>query len=213
VASNLHVARMKALAQKFEASAEAVGVEFVPISQEQFASPAEMDAALVDLTGGAGFSDIVVMAPSVPAVEMAHKHLAENGVMNIFAGLPRGTMCGFDMALVMEKGARYTGMSGSSIDDLRHMLHLTESRELATNRSVAAIAGLEGLADGLKAVSDGKFAGKIVIYPHITGLPLTTLGELHARLPDVAAHLEQDGSWTNAAEDVLLRHFLNPALA
>lgn len=210
VASNLHLTRIHALAAKFQADAEARGVEFIPVSQEQYDSVEAMSAALDEMTGGAGFDDVVVMAPSVTAVEAAHKHLATDGVMNIFAGLPRGTMCGFDMALVMEKKIRYTGMSGSSIEDLRHMLDLTESHELSTNRSVAAIAGLEGLADGLKSVSDGKFAGKVVIYPQIAGLPLTTLEELHKSLPAVAAKLDEDGSWTNDAEELLLRSFLAP---
>jgi D-arabinose 1-dehydrogenase-like Zn-dependent alcohol dehydrogenase len=208
VASNLHLARIQALAHKFEASATEAGVAFVTVSQEQFASQEDLDEALNEMSGASGFDDIVVNAPSVGAVELAHKHLAPNGVMNVFAGLPRGTMCGFDANLIISRNIRYTGMSGSSIDDLRHMLALTESHALSTNRSVAAVAGLEGLPLGLKSVSEGRFSGKVVIYPHISGLPLTPLEELEEILPDVAAKLGEDGSWTNAAEEELLRTHL-----
>lgn len=204
VASNLHLARIEALARKFQAEAEARGIEFVPFSQEQFAGQDEVDDALQALTDGEGFDDIVVMAPSTTAAETAMAHFAQDGVMNIFAGLPRGTMSAFDVNLAVSRGVRFTGMSGSSIDDLRHMLALTESHDLATNKSVAAVAGLEGLPDGLRSVADGKFAGKVVIYPQIRGLPLTPIEELDDRLPDVAAKLAPDGSWTNEAEEELL---------
>jgi hypothetical protein len=44
---------------------------------------------------------------------------------------------------------------------------------------------------GIYAVRDGRFPGKIVIYPHITDLPLTPLEELGAVLPTVAARLKR----------------------
>lgn len=208
VASNLHLARIQALDHKFGESARAKGINFVPVSLESFAGQAELDAYLDELTRGEGFDDIVVNAPSTATIENALPHLAENGVMNVFAGLPRGTMCGFDINLTTQRNIRFTGMSGSSISDLRRMLDMTESHELVTNRSVAAVAGLDGLPEGLKSVSEGAFAGKVVIYPHIRGLPLTKLEELPAVLPSVAAKLDADGSWTNAAEEELLRTLL-----
>lgn len=211
VVSNLHLSRIQALAQKFHESAEAADIEFIPLSLEMFADQQSMDKHLRALTNNEGFDDVVVMAPSTSAVEAAMIHYAEDAVMNIFAGLPRGTMCGFDVNHTIARGVRYTGTSGSSIDDLRGMLHLTESHELATNRSVAAVAGLEGLPEGLRSVADGKFAGKVVIYPHVHGLPLTPIERLGERLPKVAARLAEDGSWTNEAEEELLRELLPSA--
>lgn len=208
VATNLHRSRIDALAHKFAQSAADRGIEFVPLSQEDFENQEAMDKRLQELTNDEGFEDLVVMAPSTTAVEAALIHCAPNAVVNIFAGLPRGTMSAFDVNQVVADGVRFTGMSGSSIDDLRHMLAMTESHELATNKSVAAVAGLEGLPDGLRSVSQGKFAGKIVIYPHISGLPLTPLEKLADQLPNVAAKLAPDGSWTNEAEAELLRTLL-----
>ena len=208
VASDLVSNRLGALSEKFGATAQEQGIELVTLARDTFPDQASMDAALRNATGGEGFDDIVVLAPATVAVEGAYQHLAENAVMNIFAGLPRGTMCGFDANLVTQRGVRFTGTSGSSIGDLREMLALTESHELATNRSVAAVAGLEGFKDGLRAVIDGRFAGKVVIYPNIGSLPLTPIEELGETLPGVAAKLAADGSWTNAAEAELLRELL-----
>ncbi len=208
VATNLHRVRIEALAEKFQAGAAEQGIEFVPFSQDTFDSQEAMAAHLRTLTEGEGFDDVVVMAPSTAAIEAAQPHCAENAVVNVFAGLPRGTMCAFELAPVINRGVRYTGMSGSSISDLRHMLELTESHQLATNRSVAAVAGLEGLPEGLRSVADGRYAGKVVIYPQISGLPVTPLEELAETLPAVAARLAPDGSWTNEAEEELLRTYL-----
>lgn len=89
------------------------------------------------------------------------------------------------------------------------MRDLVETKQLPTNRSVAAIAGLEGVSEGLRSVSEGRFAGKVVIYPNLSKpLPLTPLWELDKVLPDVAAKLDEDGMWTPEAEQELLREML-----
>lgn len=208
VASDLVSNRLGALGQKFGATAQEQGIDLVTLARDTFPNQAAMDAALTESTAGHGFDDIVVLAPATVAVEGAYQHLADNATMNIFAGLPRGTMCGFDVNLVTARGVRFTGTSGSSINDLRQMLGLTESHELATNRSVAAVAGLEGFPEGIRSVMDGRFAGKVVIYPNLANLPLTSLDKLGETLPNVAARLAPDGSWTNAAEEELLREML-----
>ncbi|MEZ4612249.1 MAG: hypothetical protein R2838_18715 [Caldilineaceae bacterium] len=70
---------------------------------------------------------------------------------------------------------------------------------------MAAVAGLEGVPDGLRAVADGRFAGKVVIYPHIKQLPLTPLEDLADVYPTVYAKLKDGQTWTNEAEEELLR--------
>ena len=89
------------------------------------------------------------------------------------------------------------------------MLYLTESHALSTNRSVAAVAGLEGVPDGLEAVAEGRFPGKVVIFPNLSKpLPLTTLAELEDVLPTVYAKLDENGEWTQEAEEEFLRQML-----
>lgn len=161
-----------------------------------------------DMGAGERFDDIAVMAPSADAITEAYAHLADGGVLNVFAGLPRGTLAPFDLDAVVRRGVRFIGTSGSSIEDLRRVRDLTESGTLSPNRSVAAIAGLDGVPDGLRAVAEGRFAGKVVIFPQLR-FPLTPLTDLAETLPSavakaVAAKLDGNGGWTRAAEQELL---------
>ncbi len=209
VATNLHRARIIAVEEKFAKSAQEHGVDLVCFSNESFPSFEALDAHLQAESDNRGYDDIAVMAPSVPAIEMAMAHLTEHGVMNVFAGVPRGTMARFDLNDVIRRHVRFTGTSGSSIEDLAHMRDLTESHALSPNKSVAAVAGLEGVDEGLRAVADGRFPGKVVIFPNLTKpLPLTTLAELKERLPSVYAKLDEGETWTVAAEEELLRLLL-----
>jgi threonine dehydrogenase-like Zn-dependent dehydrogenase len=209
VATNLHLPRIRAVEEKFAGAAQEAGVDLVCISQESYPDRAEFNARLAAESGGQGYDDIAVMAPSVPAVEMAMSHLADNAVMNVFAGLPRGTQAMFDINAIVRHNVRYTGISGSSIEDLALMRDMTESKVLSPNKSVSAVAGLEGVADGLAAVADGRFPGKVVIFPNLgKSLPLTTLPELKQTLPSVYAKLGEGESWTKEAEEELLHLLL-----
>jgi D-arabinose 1-dehydrogenase-like Zn-dependent alcohol dehydrogenase len=209
VATNLNHRRIVAVKKKFSGAAQAAGIQFVTYSQDQYAGEAELEADLQHETGGAGYDDIAVMAPSVPAIELAMNQLADDGVMNVFAGVPRGTMARFNINDIKQRGVRFTGTSGSSIEDLAHMRDLIESKRLATNKSVNAVAGLEGVDEGLRAVADGRFPGKVVIFPNLSKpLPLTPLPELATTLPTVYAKLGEGESWTVEAEEELLRLLL-----
>jgi D-arabinose 1-dehydrogenase-like Zn-dependent alcohol dehydrogenase len=134
--------------------------------------------------------------------------LAPRGVMNIFAGVARGTMAQFDLSDAYLKQARVIGHTASSIDDLRFMLFQAETGALSPNRSVAAIGSLAAAFDGLKAVKDQTLSGKIVIYPHIKEMPLTALPDLKDILPSVYAKLKDGREWTVEAEDEFLRLML-----
>lgn len=209
VATNLHAVRMEPVRRQMSRQAAASGVELVYFSNDEFADDAAFFARKWAETGGRGYDDIAIMAPTVSAIEQASAMTAPGAVVNVFAGLTRGTQARIDLNQVAQHGVRYTGASGSSIDDLRAMRDLVESRQLPTNRSVAAIAGLEGVAEGLQAVANGRFAGKVVIYPNLNKpLHLTPLADLAAVLPSVYARLDEDSMWTNAAEVELLETML-----
>ncbi len=209
VATNLHAARMEPVRKQFTRQATEAGVDVVYLSQDQFADEESFFSRKVGETDGRGYDDIVIMAPTVAAIEQAAHMAAVGGVINVFAGLTRGTQARIDLNAVAQRGVRYTGTSGSSIADLAHMRDLVEGKQLPTNRSVAAIAGLEGVAEGLRSVANGRFAGKVIIYPNLSRpLPLTPLWELDKVLPAVAAKLDEDGMWTPDAEQELLREML-----
>ena len=154
-----------------------------------------------------GFDDIVVLAPVPALISDSSRYLAQEGVMNVFAGVARGTMAEVDLSDVYLKQTRWIGQSGSTIQDLRTMLEQEESGVLSTNRAVAAIGSLDATRDGLKALQDAVFPGKVVIFPHIKDFPLTALSDLKDKLPTVYAKLE-NGQWSHAAEEEFLRLML-----
>ncbi len=199
VGTDVDDARLAHLRERLAAKAEAKGIRlelFNPLKD-----PRGQDAVLRELAPE-GFDDIVVLAPLAPVVQQCWGYLNHEGVMNVFAGLPKGTMATLDVAAFAHKRVRVLGTSGSSMEDLAEVLALTERGELDTNLSVAAVGGIDAFREAVIATQEGRYPGKIVCYPQID-LPLTGLGELAERLPAVAAKLGPSGEWTVAAERVL----------
>jgi hypothetical protein len=88
------------------------------------------------------------------------------------------------------------------------MLQQVESGALSPNRSVAAVGSLSATKEGLVAVRDTVYPGKIVVYPHIKDMPITTPSDLKESLPSVYAKLNDGREWTNEAEEEFLRLML-----
>ena len=201
MATDLVAERLQVLASKYgQLIEDKRGTSHFEMRVPGNQSPDEFSASLVEATGGEGYDDVVVLAPSPRVVSGAVRMLARDGVMNIFAGLPRGTMAGIDLSAVVDKGVRFTGTSGSSIRDLRTMLGAAEGGRLDPNLSVAAVSGLRDVKNGLEGVAHQAFPGKVVIYPQIEDFPLTRLSELKQVLPQVYAKLGPNESWTVEAE-------------
>jgi len=196
--------RLGELCDSFAGQAKEKGIEFIclnPMNKETYAEGmAEFKKT--------GFDDIIVLAPVAPVISDAATYLAPKGVMNVFAGVARGTMTALDLSDAYLKDARVIGHSASAMDDMLLVLDKTYSGELSPNRSVAAVGSLSAAKDGLKAVKDATLAGKVVIYPNIKEMPLTPLAELKDSLPSVYALLNERGEWTNEAEAEFLRLML-----
>ncbi len=195
--------RLQDLCASFAAEAQCKGIEFVCLNPTK----AE-DAARLASFKTSGFDDIVVLAPVPAVISDAATYLAARGVMNVFAGVARGTMAELDLSDAYLRDARVIGHSASSIDDLRLMLQQAESGMLSPNRSVAAIGSLNAARAGLQAVHDATFPGKIVIYPNIRDFPLTALPDLKDKLPSVYARLKDGREWTREAEEEFLNLML-----
>ena len=99
------------------------------------------------------------------------------------------------------------GSSGSGLSDLRFTLAETEAGRLSTDRAVAAIGGIFALREGLAGVAEGRFPGKVVIYPQLD-FPLISITELKNHLPAVAEKLEAGRFWNRQAEAALLETLL-----
>ncbi len=149
------------------------------------------------------YSQIMCLSSSPEAVAMTYPLLSDGGVLNLFAGIPRGVRVPLDLTLLATRHLRLMGSSGSSMADMAHCLHLTAEGLLPVRRVLSAIAGLNALPEALQAVQQHRYMGKIVIFPHLPDLPLMGLHELAERLPTVATHLEEGRFWTKAAEEAL----------
>ena len=161
-------------------------------------------------TKGRGADDVIVTAPTAAAVTQAARVMAGDGMLVLFAGLPVGTRATVDISRVFLHGAQYTGTSGSRIADQALVVAKTLAGQLSPGRAVAAVGGIEAAPDGLRSLIEGRFAGKIVIFPQLLGLPLTSLEDLAAEDPELAAALGPGGTWTSEAEAVLFARHLEP---
>jgi D-arabinose 1-dehydrogenase-like Zn-dependent alcohol dehydrogenase len=155
-----------------------------------------------------GFDDIVVLAPVPKVISESAQYLAKRGVLNIFAGVNRGVVAGLNLNETVLRGTRVIGHSASTIEDLRLMLHMAETGTLSPNRSVAAVGSLSAASDGLMALRDATYPGKVVIFPQIKEFPLTSLHDLKTKLPSVWNKLKNGREWTVEAEQEFLRLML-----
>ncbi len=204
VATDVDVARLQSVADRFGGTARERGITLVTLNPKEMGDVA-FNAELKRLTNGHGYDDIVSMVPVAALIEHAADYLAEGGWFNIFAGVARGTMASLDVNLITQKGCRFLGSSGSSLSDMRETLARVENDELSTNASLAAIGGMAAAAEGLRAVKEGWFPGKTLIFPLIHDLPLTTLPEMKEKMPSIFAKLKDGQFWTQEAEEELLR--------
>jgi threonine dehydrogenase-like Zn-dependent dehydrogenase len=159
---------------------------------------------VMEATQNQGADDVVVSVPVAALMAEGDTVMKPDGMMVFFAGVPNGTMGPANLSNVYLSNAQYTGTSGLTIDDQASVMARRVSGTLSPGRSVAAIGGLETAADAIESVLEGKYPGKVVIFPQIHNLPLTGLKELKERLPDVAAKLGEDLMWTNEAEEALI---------
>jgi len=204
VSTDISDPRLQDMEDTFRAEAETRGVEFVtlnPMNREAY------QAGMARFSDP-GFDDVIILAPVPAVISEASRYLAPGGVMNVFAGVLRGTMAKIDLSRVYLDDIRIIGHTASSIDDLKLMLYQAESHVLAPNRSVAAIGSLEAARAGLKALKDAVYPGKVVIYPHIREMPITALPELKDKLPTVYARLKNGREWTVEAETEFLNLML-----
>ncbi len=209
VATSRVMERLKLLKPKFARMIEEEGDKVRVIVRAFGPRPTpEFDRRLMALTDDEGYDDIVVLAPSAEVMADATTLVAPGGMINLFAGLPRGTLAEVDLASLVRKGWRFTGSSGSSIDDLRAMLDEAESGRLDPNLSVVAVAGLDHAKRGVEGLMHQEFPGKVVVYPQILNFPLTYLEELETVLPGVYEKLGPNHSWTVEAEAAFLEELL-----
>jgi threonine dehydrogenase-like Zn-dependent dehydrogenase len=202
IATEISDERLETLSNMFMPVAEKQGRKllfFNPNSSKQSFHDFVMEA-----TNHEGVDDVVVSVPVAALMEEGDTVMKPDGMMVLFAGVPNGTMGKVNLSNVYLSNAQYTGTSGLTIDDQASVMKRRVAGTLSPGRSVAAIGGLETAAEAIESVIEGKYPGKVVIFPQIRNLPLTGLKELKERLPEVAEKLGEDYMWTNEAEEILI---------
>ena len=75
-------------------------------------------------------------------------------------------------------------------DDEEQQLRARERADDDPDAEVHHPVRIEAARDGIVAMMEGRFPGKIVIFPQISGLPLTSIADMKATYPDLAAKLD-----------------------
>jgi L-sorbose 1-phosphate reductase len=153
-----------------------------------------------------GIDYAVIMAPVPELAAAAVLSAGKRAIINIFAGIPDTMTAKINLDAYIEKQMYFVGTSGSVLEDMKRELAKLESGVLDTNISVAAVCGLDGVLDGIRAIENRSIAGKIIAYPVCKGLPLTMIAKMTEKLPEVAACLD-NGIWTAQAEQKLLEKY------
>jgi threonine dehydrogenase-like Zn-dependent dehydrogenase len=196
--------RLEDLRVTYADQAQQHGIEIIfsnPMKKESY------QQTIGQIIDDGGFDDIVVLAPVPRLIEEITGYVAEDGLVNVFAGIARGTTVNIDFHKIVHEGVRYIGHSGSALEDMQMTLDKIQSKELNAGRTIAAVGSLHYGKEGLQAVKDAVYPGKVVIFNHIKEFPITPLEDFKEKLPSVYA-LFDNGEWTNAAEEEFLRIML-----
>lgn len=205
IATEVSDLRLEAIVDRFSALAEKNGRTLLTFNPQT--SDKSLHEFVMEATGGKGAEDVVVSVPIAGVMAESDTLMNENGMLVFFAGVPNGTMAPMNLSNVYLHNAQYTGTSGLTLEDQRQVLNQASGGSLSPARSVGAIGGMNVAKEGIQAVIDGKYAGKIVIFPQIEDLPLLGLDELHKHFPEIAEKLEPGNMWTLEAEEALFEKF------
>ncbi len=195
--------RLNACRDKFTEMAAADGIQFITLNPNHPGYEEKLNEIAPK-----GFDYMVALAPIPDVVMAAMKRVKQYGVVNLFAGLKRGTGP-ITLGDLHYDQITITGNSGSRIDDMISVLRQVEADQLDTNSSAYAVVGIKGAKEGLLQVAKGIALNKVLIYPQIPDLPLTPIPQLADKLPfpDWMREDVRKGKWTRASERVMLQEW------
>lgn len=205
IATEISDKRLAALKQKVGPIAERNNRELITFNPES--NSESLHDVVMRATQGQGADDVVVCVPVADVMAQAAELMNPDGMLVLFAGVPNGTMAPLNLSAVYMNNTQYTGTSGLTIADQAMVMQKATEGQLSTSRSVGAIGGMLAAKEGIQAMIEGRYPGKIVIFPQIQELPLLGLDELKDKLPEIAAKLDDGNAWTNAAEEALIEKY------
>lgn len=208
IATDVNSARLEILSQFFAPLAAQHNKQLLIINPTE--STETLRELVMRVTSGRGADDVIVTVPSAALMGEAASLLAKDGMLVLFAGVPNGSFAPLNLSDVYLGNVQFTGTSGSRLSDQMLVIEKTKAGTLSPSRSVAAVGGIEAARDGVQAMLEGRFAGKIVIFPQLSGLPLTGLSQLAETYPEIGAQLGAGQVWTSQAEQALIERFWQP---
>jgi L-iditol 2-dehydrogenase len=107
-------------------------------------------AAAVAAWAPAGPDAVLVSVASVPLAEQAIALAAKGGVVNVFAGMPKGETLALDLRRVHYDEVRVVGSFGYGPEDFREAFELLAAGALPLDGFVTDRVPLEGVEDALK---------------------------------------------------------------
>ena len=205
VATEVSDLRLAALQERFGPLAKSNGCELFTFNPQT--SDKSLKEFVMDITDGQGAEDVVVSVPIAEVMAEADTLMHKDGMLVFFAGVPNGTMAHLNVSTVYMHNAQYTGTSGLTLNDQFQVMDQASKGSLNPGRSVGAIGGMNVAKEGIQAMIDGRYAGKIIIFPQFLDLPLIGLDDLHEIHPDIAEKLEPGNMWTDEAEEALFEKY------
>jgi len=205
IATEISDQRLEALQERYAPLAKANGCELFIFNPQT--SEKSLYDFVMEITDGQGAEDVVVSVPIAEVMAEADTLMNKNGMLVFFAGVPNGTMAPLNLSTVYTHNAQFTGTSGLSLDDQGLVLEQSSTGALSPGWSVGAIGGMKVAKEGIRAVIEGSYSGKIIIFPQIHDLPLLGLDELREKLPEVGSKLDENNMWTLEAEKALFEHY------
>lgn len=201
VATEVSDERLKSLEERLAHLAEANGCELVTFNSQTAGE--SLHDFVMGITDDRGADDVVVSVPISEVMAEADTVMTSDGMLVFFAGVPNGTLAPLNLSAVYLDNAQYTGTSGLTIHDQQQVVDLAGQGALSPGSIVGAVGGMRAAKDGLQALVEGRYSGKVLIFPQIHDLPLTGLDELRETLPDVAEKLGPGDTWNSDVEKAL----------
>lgn len=208
IATEVSADRIDVLRKSFSPLAEKHGVKFYLHNPNQ--AEKSIHDLVMEVTGGVGADDVVMCVPVAKLMEESATLMKADGMLVLFAGVPKLTYAAADLSIVYLHNAQYTGTSGLTIQDQAQVMDRAIEGSLSPERVVAAVGGIEAAREAMKAVMEGSYPGKVVIFPQIHDLPLMGLDQLKVKFPEIGEKFGKGDIWTLEAEIALIEKFWKP---
>ena len=207
VATEMSDERLKSLEDRLAHLAESNDCELFTFNSQT--ADQSLRDFVMGITGDQGADDVVVSVPIAAVMAEADTLMNPEGMLVFFAGVPNGTLAPLNLSAVYLNNAQYTGTSGLTIHDQQQVVDLANQGDLSPGSIVGAVGGMRAAKDGLQALVDGSYSGKVLIFPQIHDLPLMGLPQLKEKLPHVAEKLGPGDTWNDEAEKALFESQLS----